>query len=751
MALIDRGEKAGDCVKKIVLWSFVPTAIILSLVALVNIVAYQRVTSDLVMERNQELTRLSASQLATAIEDYTDRLDIIARRAGIYSGDPTMQRETLQRVRNRLSLFDGGVILLNTFGQVVAAEPERSELIGSNWSDRTYFRQLLRTSHVVYSDIVTDGIDGKNAIAVAVPVIGPQSEFVGALVGMFQVGATEVSTFYGDLVRLRIGQKSGAYLVDGNGRVIYHTDVNQVGISPLEQDVVQKVLDGGVGAQHARNIHNYSIVAGYAPVPGTNWGLIIEEKWASLIGKSQGYQQFLVALLILGLVIPGLVMTIGVRRITNPLTELIAAADKIAEGNFSRTYITPTGDEIETLATQFNQMATKLQESYTQLEQRVQERTRELEALNTVAEAVSRSLALDQTLDAALSESLAVMGVEAGGIYLLSEKSATLAIASHVGLNASLVESIATLHIGEGISGRVVESNQAIVVDDVSRDPRVPFMSVKQEKLRSLISVPLRSKDRVLGTLFAVTYAYRAFTQQEIDLLTAIGHQVGVAVDNAMLYEQAQQLAAMEERGRLARELHDSVTQSLYSLTLLAEGWRRLAAAGQLEDPGDALTELGELGQQALKEMRLLVYELRPPDLERDGLLSALQQRLSAVEKRSGVETRILVPESLELPGHIEEDIYRIAQEALNNTLKHASATSVTISLNEHPEHVELEIADNGRGFDYGQIQNGGGMGLANMKERSKKLRGAFNVATAPGEGTKICVEIPKKLTINPN
>jgi len=215
------------------------------------------------------------------------------------------------------------------------------------------------------------------------------------------------------------------------------------------------------------------------------------------------------------------------------------------------------------------------------------------------------------------------------------------------------------------------------------------------------------------------------------------------AIENARLYEQGRALAATEERQRLARELHDSVTQTLYSLTLLAEASRRTAQGGDMDKVVANIARLGETAQQALKEMRLLVYELRPMALEQTGLAEALQHRLDAVEKRAGVESQLHVDLNLELPADVENSLYRIAQEALNNSLKHAEATSVTVKLRTADGNVELEIADNGKGFEKESVDDKGGMGLGNIKERSEALGGQWSITSQPNEGTRVWIRVP--------
>jgi len=205
--------------------------------------------------------------------------------------------------------------------------------------------------------------------------------------------------------------------------------------------------------------------------------------------------------------------------------------------------------------------------------------------------------------------------------------------------------------------------------------------------------------------------------------------------------EQAEELAVLKERGRLARELHDSVTQSLHSSTLMAEAGQRLAREGDLERARGYLIRLGEISQQALREMRLLVYELRPTILREVGLAGALQQRLDAVESRSGVEVDLNLDEDIDIPQDITEELFWISLEALNNALKHATPSRVTVSLYiEDPTEKPcygVVITDDGKGFDPDLI-DAGGLGLVTMKERIEKLGGTLEIRSTPGEGTRV-------------
>jgi signal transduction histidine kinase/ligand-binding sensor domain-containing protein len=210
------------------------------------------------------------------------------------------------------------------------------------------------------------------------------------------------------------------------------------------------------------------------------------------------------------------------------------------------------------------------------------------------------------------------------------------------------------------------------------------------------------------------------------------------------LRERERERAVAEERNRLARELHDSVTQALYGVTLYSEAAAGHLGLGHTDRVAEHLQELQDTAQEALAEMRLLIFELRPPILEELGLVAALQARLQAVEGRAGLRTEFRTNLEERLPPVVEEGLYRIALEALNNALKHAHARNITVHLRQdeprrtEPARVTLEIADDGIGFDLATASERGGMGLSAMEERAVEWGGRLTVETAPGSGTRI-------------
>ena len=205
---------------------------------------------------------------------------------------------------------------------------------------------------------------------------------------------------------------------------------------------------------------------------------------------------------------------------------------------------------------------------------------------------------------------------------------------------------------------------------------------------------------------------------------------------------QVKEKAVAAERSRLARELHDSVTQALYSVTLYAEATRLALSAGKQEVATENLRELHNMAREAMIDMRMLIFELHPPVLEEEGLVAALQARLAAVESRARLQTEIHVEGERRLPLAVEEELFRIALEALNNVIKHADAQQVSVALKFDGKGVCLEIVDDGVGFDPDTARESGGMGLLGIEERVQRIQGSCAVESIPGGGTTLRVTI---------
>ena len=722
---------------KIIAWSFVPTLIILAAVALVTYLAYQSVTDDLVLAKDQDVTRLSASQLSSEMKTYTDLLTEIANTSDLRQGNLVRQQAALQNFSNRLVIFDGGVTILDNFGALVAALPERPDELGQDWSDRAYFRQIVHAPRPVISNILPDGPQQAEVIVAAVPILGNQGELIGILAGMFRMGAREVSSFYGGIVKQRIGESGSTYIVDANGRVIYHQNSSRIGMDMSESLVVLAAKSKESGAIQTKNDQGNKIVAGYATIPGTPWFLINEEDWVSLANAFQGYRQSLILLLVLGVLIPIFLVNVGIRRIMQPVETLIDAAKEVARGNFDQTITAQTGDEIEELATQFNLMAGHLRSSYAQLEQRVLDRTRELAVLYRADEELLSHLQLDDLLNAMVNIAVDILKTDKSSLLVLDNTKNRLTVGASRGFSSKTLDEI-SFGVGEGIIGNVLLSGEPAVIEDVYANQQVAAHITEPEGIRSFMHVPIKVKEQIFG-IFNFNYLEpHIFNEDERRLFVALAQRAAMAIENAQLYQQAQLAATIEERQRLARELHDAVTQTLFSASLIADVLPRLWERNP-DEGHRRLEELRQLTRGALAEMRTLLMELRPTALVEVELSDLLRQLGEAFTGRARVPIQMDIDESIEIPPDVKVCLYRIAQETLNNIFKHAGASQVTISLKSAQGGIELCIIDDGRGFDPSNVTSDH-LGLNIMNERSKESGAQLKIDSHIGVGTKVVV-----------
>lgn len=370
-----------------------------------------------------------------------------------------------------------------------------------------------------------------------------------------------------------------------------------------------------------------------------------------------------------------------------------------------------------------------------QLEKQVALRTRRLAALYDVTELAHTLTDLQAALLQALDSVLGVTRAVAGVIHLLDAEGVAFYQVAQQGLPAELAQSLTRLPAGTPPLAAVTFQKRTLHIKRVPAERRLGLFHGCG--FREYVGVPVPAGEYIRGVLSVFSAQKVRFRAEEVDFLISVGEQMGVLVEQARLRRKAEQLLVMEERNRLARELHDSVTQSLYSVLLFAETGRRMVQSGNQDEAARYLGRVGETGLQALKEMRLLVHKLRPSILAQEGLVPALQNRLRAVEGRAGVSHELLVDGPLDLSAVLEEALFHIAQEALNNALKHALADEVTVRLRQDGEQVFLEVQDNGQGFDPA-VTNHGGLGLISMRERAETFGGALTILATPGKGTTI-------------
>jgi two-component system sensor histidine kinase DegS len=376
-----------------------------------------------------------------------------------------------------------------------------------------------------------------------------------------------------------------------------------------------------------------------------------------------------------------------------------------------------------------------------------------LRAINAVTAIVTESLELDQILNGALDKVLEVTGLEAGLIFFLDKQTQELILAAYRGMSKESAAGVDRLRLGEGFSGRVAQSGEPMVIQDSSVDPRLTRLAVRQEGLRGQIIVPLKSKGEVQGALAVATRQSRQFLPEELELITAIGNQIGIAIENARLYENmrfyVRQItkAQEDERKRIARELHDDTAQALIDLS------RRLddlaTSREQLSESAiRRLEEFQDLIDGILRDVRRFSRDLRPSVLDDLGLLPALEWLTTNLMEEDGIKTELKVyGDRRRLPPEAELALFRIVQEALNNARRHSHASQVATAVKFSEGRVRITVNDNGQGFDLpgrtGDLATTGKLGLIGMHERARLLNCTLTVHSEPGKGTAMTVDVP--------
>ncbi|MBM4446863.1 MAG: PAS domain S-box protein [Chloroflexi bacterium] len=507
-----------------------------------------------------------------------------------------------------------------------------------------------------------------------------------------------------------------------------------------------------------------------------------------------------------------------------------------------------------------------------------------LAAINYISSVVSQSLDLKQILNSSIDSIIDVMNVDVVLIFLLDNEAGELVLSAHRGVSDSFVQSVNRLKLGDGLNGMVAQTGEPTFIKDASKDNRLTKMAVKEEEIRSQIIVPLESKGKVMGTICVAMHRHRQFNRDEVELLAAIGNQIGVAIENARLYEQehkvAEQLRASEERyrelfqnahdaiwvhdmdgnivssnaaaarltgyevgelccmnvksflsegslnlakdirarllqgepvaqpyeqrlitkegaeailklttnlvgvdgspvgfqhiardvtqekrmqeslrfylgqitmaqeeerKRIARELHDETIQSL---VVLARQLDDIASSDKgLSEYKRILLEIlrGQINN-IMADVRRLSQDLRPPALDRLGLVPALEWLASDVGKRSGINVKFSIHGvSRRFSSEVELVLFRVAQEALRNALRHAQATSAVVAVEFGDGKIRITVKDNGKGFDLpettGDLVKQGRLGLAGMQERIQLVGGSLRIKSRSGKGTAVVIE----------
>ena len=380
----------------------------------------------------------------------------------------------------------------------------------------------------------------------------------------------------------------------------------------------------------------------------------------------------------------------------------------------------------------------EIQQMVEMLEQRVADRSRELAALYDMTILFTDAQNLTEILEPALRNICNSIGGSGIVVHVLDADKSQLQLAAHVSLSVGAqMHQVALTPV---FADWLHQADAPVMLVVNTAEHSFLPSELLPSRYRTYLGIALRVRDEVIGMLGVYREEERPFSFKNISLLITIAEQLGIIIQNHRLQEQSQRMTRALERQRLARELHDSVAQRIYSLHLFARAGQDAVADGNLEDARLRLQQVEENALYTLREMRLLLYQLRPLALEDQTLVTAFEERFAHVERRLGIEAVIQANIAPELTEAVEEELYYIITEALNNGLKHAGATRVHLLFDSKKDRLLVTIRDNGQGFD--QAQQSPGLGLKNMRVRTAKIKGQLDIESTIGQGTTIRISI---------
>jgi signal transduction histidine kinase len=739
--------------------------------------------------------RILAENLDSTLSQVAGLLTILSSQ--IDMDEPQDNLEDWGKVLERDFHSVEGIYLLDEKSDLIAGT---GDLPGIEWKQ---VPSLRITSQMPSRMVSVEGMPRPYAIIV-VPVYRPSRQSpVGVLAAVLNLSNPDIFLLSNALNSRDIGTLQ---ILGNTGQVLVSTSQEQT-LTPSTIDKIinnlyvegKPMVEACLGCTEDEMKETGTVIA-FAPLSQAPWGVVIWHDAEVLFAPVRRIaMQTLVlgALAILGALILVLVTT---RSVIEPVQALTDATRKIGEMQIDASTLksvectlaaelaNTTGhrrDEIGILSNSFIAMCTRLHSSMDEiqswnreLDARVQSRTQQLSILNAVALTVNQSLNLDDILNRALDEVLQLTGIDMVAIFLQDLSKGQLKLSAYRGLSENAARLAYQVGLLDGSCGGVMELGKAIVVPDLSPYRGRGVQSLKREKVTALMHVPLMTKGWSLGSMCVGTHDNMQFDEEEQKLLTAIGNQIAIAVENARLYAEVQRkerlrgelfkkaLAAQEdERKRIARELHDEVSQSLTALLYEAEDGLEMTSHPTTRE---RLQSICDLTQQSLNNIHKLIFDLRPSILDQLGLIPALrwlaETRLApkranvTVIASSNTDPVNGQTDAQRLSPEIETALYRVVQEAINNIARHAAAHNVEIRLVLDEGVSTVNIVDDGIGFDLGELNSAikdiekkdaplpddtRGLGIIGMQERIELLGGELDIITSPGNGTQIHIRVP--------
>lgn len=374
---------------KIIFWALLPSLCVIGAITLMASLTIKNTAQEVVIKRDMVLAKFTAKRLSENLQKYPMFLKNLAKEDPFRNTLTAQMDNAVDKNTNWLHIFDGGIHYFNSNGQIGWSYPWNTFFDGLNFPAPESFKLLQSTLRPVFSDIKQFQNSGRRFIVIAVPVIAPDNSFAGALAGICSVNQSTIGTTYSEVLEYESGKGSYALLVDGTSRVLYHRRSSLIGSDISSEEAVQKVTAGITGANVIPGSSGELVISGFAPVPGTGWGVVTQSDWTTIQNLIRFYTRLLLILIWSGGLVSALVVFYFIQRLLGPVRELTRGAVQIASGNYTEIPVKHTNDEIEVLTKQFNAMTRTVKASFAATQKRIEELKRTQQALSRSEERIS--------------------------------------------------------------------------------------------------------------------------------------------------------------------------------------------------------------------------------------------------------------------------------------------------------------------------------------------------------------------------
>ena len=743
-------------------------------------------------ELQSEIASVTAERIRDFVQRKIERVSDTANAVSLYPlGSKEQQLLVSLLAKNDASFTD--VSIIDAQGMEVLKVSDRRVYFPSDLSNQiksAKFNKAIKGED--YISPVHTSERFQPYVTLAIPLWGGAQSVAGVI-----AAEADLSFLWEVVGKIQFGSAGYAYLVDEHGNLIAHKDgslvLKRMNLGQL--DKVQEFIGNRTGsdrnpAHEGRGLLDRSVLATYAPVPDLGWAVILEEPIDAALANVEKLKRYAIVLLVVSLAVGAVIIAWVSGRMTGPIRELREGVATIGSGNLEHRTRIKTGDEIQDLAEEFNRMTDALQNSYATLEQKVEERTKEAETrsrqlsvLNKIGAAVSRSLNLEMVLNEAIEKMIETLNFDASWIYILDPSEEVLILKAYKGIGDEVAHSMDRRKRSVGISGKIFETGERFVFEGVQNDTEYNHLS-SRNKLQSLgfsssAGFPIKANEKVIGVLHLASKAGRHFAPDELQLIESIAQEIGVAAENARLFEQVNQKTA--ELGHMNQELQEANQAKDEFLNVMSHELR--TPLNVITGYAEVLSQgvLGEIQREQMHAVKTISYQSKEllrmineilqvgsieagkvkANCENVNLLDFLFELKSGYEILSKKEISLHwdIPPSLPIVWTDGEKLKHVLQNLVNNAIKFTETGGVTFSACSFSESIEFKVKDTGIGMPQDMLPSifqmfrqldssstrsygGSGVGLYIVKKFVDLLGGKIEVESVLGKGSTFTITL---------